>query len=411
MSIRRSASSRLVAGAGVLGVLALAGCNLGVPAVTYETVDETNFPIDPNGLASGDVDGDGDVDLVVAGERRHAVFLNDGAGAFTRDNGQGFAGVRHPSLADVDGDGHLDLVVALRLSGDSVPGFLLGDGAGGFGPPQGLESLEEPPANAALDVVTSDVDGDSDVDVLASAIVSGVPGRSVAVYLNDGTGAFAPRTTYGLGLDTDTVWPVWLDTGDVDGDGDDDLVAVTEKRIDDPDLGSRDVTIAAVALNDGAGAFTATAAGDVEVGGIGFIWPLQPTFADLDEDGDLDLAFGGSSGVTTLLGDGAGGFAAPVRSPVPVRGAIDFVEPADVDGDGHLDLVGSYAPDAAVVVYGDGAGGVDGYQTVIPGTPGPLDRDLLVDDLDGDDDPDIVVVGQDNVMGVLENAIEGRPGA
>lgn len=410
MSRRSSASSRLVAGVGVLGVLVLAGCNLGVPAVTYETVDGTNFPLDPVGLASGDVDEDGDVDIVVAGSRGHMVFVNDGSGAFTVSSVQTFGSTRHPSLADVDADGHLDLVVALPLSGDAVPGYLLGDGAGGFGQPVALESLEEPPSNAALDVVSSDVDADGDVDVLASAIVPGLPGRSVAVYLNDGTGAFGPRTTYDLGLDTDTVWPVWLDTGDVDGDGDDDLVAATEKRVDDPDFGSRDVTIAAVALNDGAGAFAPTAAGDVQVGGIGFIWPLQPTFADLDEDGALDLAFGGFGGVTTLLGDGAGGFAAPVRSAVGVSGAIDFVEPADVDGDGHLDLVGSYAPNAAVVVYGDGAGGVDDYLGVIPGTPGLLDRDLLVDDLDGDDDPDIVAIGQDNVMGVLENALEGRPG-
>ena len=103
------------------------------------------------------------------------------------------------------------------------------------------------------------------------------------------------------------------------------------------------------------------------------------------------------------------------RSDISSRGSIDW---------GSLSIVPQGSPVAATRAgtvprrssFGSTrssssqASGVDGYHTVIPGTPGLLDRDLLVDDLDGDDDPDIAVVGQDNVMGVLENAIEGRPG-
>jgi hypothetical protein len=391
-------------------VLALAGCNLGAPGVTYRTVDPDDFDraIDPTRVVAGDVDEDGDADLVVVGSRGHMVFENDGSGAFTLGFIKTTFGVETPSLDDVDGDGHLDLVGVFPLGSDDFTGYLVGDGAGGFGSPVTFEPLSAPHPDRLSNLATADVDGDGDTDVLVTSWIASVPGRHVGVYLNDGTGTFGARTSYAVGLDSDTAYPVFLDTGDVDGDGDPDAIVTSGRWVDDPEIGSREVTIGAVALNDGTGAFAPTAAGDVEIGGMGFVWPLQPVFGDLDGDGDLDVAVGGFGSVTTMLGDGAGGFAAPVRTPVGVSGPIDHIEAVHVDEDGRLDLVGSYGPDEAVVVYGDGAGGVDAHHAVVPGSPGLLDLDLEAGDLDGDGDPDIVTVSQDNVIGVLEN-VTGRP--
>lgn len=407
MVTRRPASARLGVGiAGGAAVLALAGCNLGAAPVVYDLVELTGEQVNPYEMAAGDIDGDGDTDVVVGGSSRSAVLINDGSGGFGPEV-EGFGEQRFTSLADVDGDGNLDTVGGFRLGGDAVPGYRLGDGNGGFAAPVTLEDLSSPPPNAALDVTPVDVDGDGDLDVVASAAVSGE--RHVAVYRNDGSGTFSTRTTHDLGFHTDSLNPVWLDTGDLDADGDADVVATTAQEVFDPDFGTRRRTMAAVALNDGTGAYATTAGGPIDVGGLGVleVWPLRAALGDLDGDAAPDLVVGGPGSVGVHLGDGAGGFGAQVRHPVPGQ-KVDDVSTVDLDGDGHLDVVGSTGPGKAVAAYGDGAGGIELGHELVTGTDGLLDRDLLVADLDDDGDPDIAVDAQHDVVGVIEN-VDGRP--
>ena len=94
---------------------------------------------------------------------------------------------------------------------------------------------------------------------------------------------------------------------------------------------------------------------------------------------------------------------------------IDFVVPADIDGDGNLDLVGMHNiidPSFGIVAYGDGTGGFDGHHQVSTGTSlgsdGSIGRQVAVADLDGDDDTDLLFLG--GSLGIVENAVEGRPG-
>lgn len=408
MSLRRTTARAGGAGLVAVGVLALAGCNLGVDPVTYELVDaeDGNTPLGPTGLADGDVDGDGDSDVVATGRDGYATLTNDGSGAFTLDFPRDFQpSARFPSLVDVDGDDDLDLVSSVdSLNQGSVPAVRRNDGTGAFG---GLEVLQPDPTPGDLtSLTTGDADGDGDIDVLVALRIDQV--RHVGVYLNDGTGAFGLPATYSLGYTSDRATPVNLVAGDLEGDGDIDVVATDNGPFTTPDGDVVDGTIAMVGLNDGTGTFTAGS--PLELSRNGVIFALTPALADLDNDGNLDLAVGGSGSITTALGDGAGGFAAPQRVGVA---KLDYITSADIDEDGNADIVGFEdilkATDG-VVLYGDGAGGVaesHGLGTgTAPGGDGGVARQVGITDLEGDGDPDILFLA--GSLGVVENATEGR---
>ena len=84
-------------------------------------------------VAAADIDNDGDPDLVAAGEPYLTVYLNDGRGNLAPASQ--VPGGQQPDefdLADLDGDGNLDLVIANHDTDHLT--ILLGDGRGGFAP-------------------------------------------------------------------------------------------------------------------------------------------------------------------------------------------------------------------------------------------------------------------------------------
>ena len=170
-------------------------------------------------LALGDLDGDGDLDALVAltGTYRHALHLNDladggtgafGAGALSpRADGEPATGAVL-RLADADGDGDLD---ALRLDPASgTLALLRNDGTGTFATATTLATV----AGARTLAV-----GDLTADGRADAAVGTADG--VVVVRNDGTGGVAGETAYAAGPDA---YPL---VADVTGDGANDLVAAT----------------------------------------------------------------------------------------------------------------------------------------------------------------------------------------
>jgi hypothetical protein len=405
----------VAAAVGIVGTLALAGCNLGAPPVTVELKDPENFdfPLSPTGIATGDVDGDGDVDVVGVGARGLAVLTNDGSGTLAID----FPSAYHPeadspSLVDVDGDADLDLLSTVGEvwagSDPAVPAVRHNDGTGTFGSVEPLQP-GTPPGDVTS-IAPADVDSDGDVDVLAALQQS--PTRLLGTYINDGTGAFGPPSLVELApVMTEYASATFVAAGDIDGDGDADAVA-TDVAGESTPMGDGFRTVALVAVNDGAGTFTA-AATSVDVGPPSESHRAHaPVLADFDEDGSLDLAIGGGGSVTILVADGAGGFEAPRTSSL-VPNPIHFVTPGDVDGDGHLDLVGLhyvYEAGTGIVAYGDGTGGFTEYHQVFSGTglgsDGTAGRQVALADLDGDDDPDLLFLA--GSLGILEN-VDGRP--
>ena len=139
--------------------------------------------------------------------------------------------------------------------------------------------------------------------------------RRLHRWRNQGDGAFTLSTLAG-GAGCSAVW-----AGDLDGYGDDDLVAV-----------NKDDNTVSVWLNLGDGEFSAS-----EAFGAGYE-PAVVCGGDFDGDGDVDLAIGSSGDkvVTVLLNDGTGAFGG--RVDYLVQSIATALQPLDADGDGDLDL-------------------------------------------------------------------------
>jgi hypothetical protein len=170
--------------------------------------------------ALGDIDGDWDLDLITSAQNSgFTVFKNDGSGAFgsgTALNNLGNTGRRslHTSMGDIDGDGDLDLITS---SYDTSSVFVVyeNDGSGNFNSGTAIQTtFDHDGAHTSI----GDIDGDGDLDLVTSAAGS----DAFVVFENDGTGTFGPGTQLDTTLDDGAVH---VTLGDLNGDGGLDLIA------------------------------------------------------------------------------------------------------------------------------------------------------------------------------------------
>ncbi|WP_230688401.1 IPT/TIG domain-containing protein [Hymenobacter jeongseonensis] len=220
----------------------------------------------PTHTVLGDLDGDGDLDMLTAADQATLSFYANGTFSQNANYIRTTTGFPVPvavdvALGDVDGDGDLDALIA----NGSIVSVRLNNGLGTF---SGIYDV--PMGRAMTKLVVGDVDGDGDLDLATSSSIT----STVSVRLNYGNGTFGGGADYTLAFA-----PKTLALGDVDGDGDLDLVTAG----DNPSLSGAAVGQAVVRLNNGSGAFNGGS--NVGTGGS------KPFVAlgDMDGDGTLDL--------------------------------------------------------------------------------------------------------------------------
>jgi len=165
------------------------------------------------GVALGDMNGDGDLDVVAAGwDEVGRVWANDGAGNFTQlcQIDAVTLHVHGAVLADIDGDGDLDCFFAIagRISGRSV---WLNDGTGRL-TPAGYDLGTD--LQQGIAVADFDLDGDLDIALAIGAGGTPLPSR---VWLGQEGGFVDSDLRMGEGFAGGVA------AGDLDGDGDEDL--------------------------------------------------------------------------------------------------------------------------------------------------------------------------------------------
>jgi FG-GAP-like repeat/Abnormal spindle-like microcephaly-assoc'd, ASPM-SPD-2-Hydin len=188
------------------GVAVLLGKGDGTfqPAVVF-----TNDHGAASSVALADVNGDGNLDLL-AGEDGSGggieVFIGKGDGTFQNPvvYGASLGGIDQVSVADMNGDGKIDLVV----TNESSVSILLGNGNGTFQNP----ASQSIPGSEGL--VIADFDGDNKLDVAVTGFPSGI-------FFMKGNGDGTLQAPISIGVGTDRA----LEIGDFNGDGKLDLVA------------------------------------------------------------------------------------------------------------------------------------------------------------------------------------------
>lgn len=330
----------------------------------------------PRKLVPVDLDSDGDTDVVYrTGPNQEFYYrLNDGNANFGAETFLGNDGLPYDfygelvDFQDMDNDGIPDLI--------TDEDWYKHDGNFGFSAPYNIAT-----GTYEVDRLV-DLDGDGDLDALFANI-----NNNLSWSANDGSGNFGSAQTLAAGMNDIRT----LTIGDVDNDGDTDIVTA-----------SWDITNGGLywVENLGGGSF-ATAQYLMDDEAVSHLMLM-----DLDNDGDAELvtALASDDRILSHINDGAGNFNETEIVSATYRGGGYKMFPSDLDNDGDDDIltVGFYGHDAHVVMFENEGGEVFSQEQV-------LATDVLlhlVVDFDNDGDDDLLT--SEKALYIHENTDNGN---
>ena len=369
---------------------------------------QTGLTVDPNSgyrieaARAADVNGDGFQDVILLGDTNFGtvgVRLGNGDGTFQTIRSFPLGLFSPPTevvFGDVNHDGKVDLAVA-SFVGETNVSILLGNGDGTFQPRVILNAVP-------LDIALTDMNHDGKLD-----LVLGVAPSGLQILLGNGDGTFQNPIAVPLpGLSFQ------IEVRDFNGDGNLDLAALQPGLVTNA---SQDDSHIYIVLNRGDGSFLPAAS-----------YSISPesrsmTSGDVNGDGVLDLItaanqtsvlFGPQAGIyggsiSVLLGAGDGRFQSPVRYGIFPHSYSDVVT-ADIDGDGHLEIiaaasfggfVSNQSPSEGLAVLRNQGDGTFGDPTFYDHANVTISK-IATADFNGDHLPDILAPsGADNTFSIL----------
>jgi hypothetical protein len=301
-------------------------------AGNFPVLQDWGVGLAPRDVAVGDLNGDSKPDVVAPSSQLSRtdfqVLLYGGARTFLARRDIGVIGNAHGfAVADFDRDGNQDVVVAVADSNKDNLKLIFGKSDGTMRDALLVEAFGN---NSPTNVIAADFNEDGWIDAAASIFS---PGNSMRVWLNNGQGALLPSVVYAAGGN-----PGSLAAGDIHGDGHLDVIVVNSSMNDN--------TISVfVGVGDG------TFLPGFKVPTL--LAPSDVAIADFDKDTDLDVLVTHFNAPAILLfdNDGQGGLA-----PATINLGVTQTTPsvADLDGDTWLDV--ALSTGVASVLFNDQAG-------------------------------------------------------
>ena len=277
----------------------------------------------PNEIVIGDMNRDGNVDLVVGSHDsyRILILMGDGRGHFDTSSSSSVImrdgndpHTHGLGIADMNGDGYTDIVTA--NSSDNDVSVMLSNASGGFNTAPGSPFAVSP---APYPLTIGDVNGDSYLDIVSTT--SDRSKRVVTVLSGDGRGHFTRKD---IPLRTASPW--YVSIGDINNDKITDLVMTHSERSELTVLtGSR------------TGDFNEVIGSPFNLGNSA--WHVA--IADVNGDTNTDVLAAANNGVRVMLGDGKGQFAPAPGSPCLTGRGTWHLAITDVNGDGKADVLTS----------------------------------------------------------------------